>query len=365
MAYARVDQDSWLVARKHQIILFQSGREEKVIASVDMEECTVNSAYIKTLHYNPYEKDKHLLLLNIFHKDSQMHKHSLLTFDAKWNPQGNNETGYSQDSVFLGRSKLAKLKKPDSASLQVYDFEKQLHKQQQPLVLSGDRVFPGGLNRVIYQHDDCVVLLDLVTNKRLASLQVYSPLKQVVWNEKRTQAILLCKKTLLVVSKDLVKVNSATEKFNIKSATFSRGEQVVVYTTQCYLKYLLTDGDTGLLKCLDKRVYACSLDGTLLTLLDLQTQTLCQITLDLQELEFKANLISKNSMAIKNQLCQQALLGDSMIAHLYKKNYSALALRLIQDKKARFEMAIESGNVKIAFDLATELKDRSVFSQLA
>jgi len=53
-----------------------------------------------------------------------------------------------------------------------------------------------------------------------------------------------------------------------------------------------------------------------------------------------------------------------MIAHLHKKNYSALALRVIQDKKARFEMAIESGNLQVAFELASELKDKEVFSQL-
>lgn len=76
-------------------MLFQKGQDEKVVASVEMEECTVNSAYIKSIHYNPYEKDKHLLLLNIFHKDSQMHKHSLLTLDSKWNTQGNTESGYS------------------------------------------------------------------------------------------------------------------------------------------------------------------------------------------------------------------------------------------------------------------------------
>lgn len=51
-----------------------------------------------------------------------------------------------------------------------------------------------------------------------------------------------------------------------------------------------------------------------------------------------------------------------MIAHLHKKNYSALALRVIQDKKARFEMAIESGNLQVAFELASELKDKEVFA---
>ena len=41
-----------------------------------------------------------------------------------------------------------------------------------------------------------------------------------------------------------------------------------------------------------------------------------------------------------------------MISHLYKKNYSAIALKLIEDKKARFELAIESGNLEIGLELA-------------
>ncbi len=48
--------------------------------------------------------------------------------------------------------------------------------------------------------------------------------------------------------------------------------------------------------------------------------------IEVQELEFKLNLLMKNSDNIKEQLRKKDLLGESMISHLYKKNYSALAL---------------------------------------
>lgn len=105
-------------------MLFRTGQPEKTVTSIEMEECTVNSAYIKNIHYNPYEKDKHLILLNIYHKDSQMHKYTLLTLDNEFSVLGKSEHGYCQDSVFIGRFKVAKLKQSDTSSLQVYDYEK-------------------------------------------------------------------------------------------------------------------------------------------------------------------------------------------------------------------------------------------------
>jgi coatomer protein complex subunit alpha (xenin) len=49
--------------------------------------------------------------------------------------------------------------------------------------------------------------------------------------------------------------------------------------------------------------------------------------------------------------------GDSLISYLYKKNYSAIALKLVKDKKAQFSLAVDSGNLEIAHKSAQELKD--------
>lgn len=74
-------------------------------------------------------------------------------------------------------------------------------------------------------------------------------------------------------------------------------------------------------------------------------------------------------------------LGNSLVAYLYRKNYSALALNLVQNTKARFSLALDSGNLEVrgvlldisinfciikqvAFKTCYELKDRDCYAQL-
>jgi len=53
-------------------------------------------------------------------------------------------------------------------------------------------------------------------------------------------------------------------------------------------------------------------------------------------------------------------LGNSIVAYLYKKNYAALALNLVDDKKAKFSLAIDSGNLEVAYKTCFELKDKEL-----
>ena len=36
-----------------------------------------------------------------------------------------------------------------------------------------------------------------------------------------------------------------------------------------------------------------------------------------------------------------------MVSYLYKKNYSSIALNLVEDPKAKFSLAIDSGNLEV------------------
>ena len=42
-------------------------------------------------------------------------------------------------------------------------------------------------------------------------------------------------------------------------------------------------------------------------------------------------------------------LGNSIVSYLYKKNYSSIALNLVEDPKAKFSLAIDSGNLEVSF----------------
>jgi hypothetical protein len=41
------------------------------------------------------------------------------------------------------------------------------------------------------------------------------------------------------------------------------------------------------------------------------------------------------------------MLGNSVVSYLYKKNYSGIALNLVEEPKAKFSLAIDSGNLEV------------------
>jgi coatomer protein complex subunit alpha (xenin) len=87
--------------------------------------------------------------------------------------------------------------------------------------------------------------------------------------------------------------------------------------------------------------------------------------LDLSEALFKQALFEKNTDYIQHAMTSQKHLGDSMVSYLFKKNHSSLAMNLVVDKKgiksmkrpARFQLAISSSNLEVAFRMCSELKE--------
>lgn len=57
-------------------------------------------------------------------------------------------------------------------------------------------------------------------------------------------------------------------------------------------------------------------------------------------------------------------LGNSLISYLYKKNYTGIALKLVDDKKAKFSLAIDSGNIEVAYKCCVELNDKECYKKL-
>ena len=43
----------------------------------------------------------------------------------------------------------------------------------------------------------------------------------------------------------------------------------------------------------------------------------------------------------------ETMLGNSLISFLYKKNFHGIALTLVKNLKAKFSLAIDSGNLEV------------------
>lgn len=62
----------------------------------------------------------------------------------------------------------------------------------------------------------------------------------------------------------------------------------------------------------------------------------------------------------KGQLC-----GRSIICYLKEQGYSEIALFFEKDLKQRYNLALASGNIQVAYDAAQELKEPELYIRLA
>tara|TARA_B110000285_G_C15121079_1_gene617195 strand:- start:324 stop:920 length:597 start_codon:yes stop_codon:yes gene_type:complete len=76
-------------------------------------------------------------------------------------------------------------------------------------------------------------------------------------------------------------------------------------------------------------------------------------------------LQQKNLLEVKEILSKGNLCGHSIVSYLKEQGHSEIALFFEQDLKQRFSLAIACGNLQVAFDSASELKDKECFNKLA
>jgi coatomer protein complex subunit alpha (xenin) len=80
---------------------------------------------------------------------------------------------------------------------------------------------------------------------------------------------------------------------------------------------------------------------------------------------FKQALHRKNLQEVKEILGKGQLCGRSLITYLKEQGYSEIALFFEKDTKERFNLALSSGNIQVAFEAAQELKENEYFIRLA
>jgi coatomer subunit alpha len=76
---------------------------------------------------------------------------------------------------------------------------------------------------------------------------------------------------------------------------------------------------------------------------------------------FKMALQQKNLGEVKEILSQGNLCGHSIVSYLKEQGHSEIALFFESDIKQRFNLALASGNIHVAFDAAKDLKEKDNF----
>ena len=161
---------------------------------------------------------------------------------------------------------------------------------------------------------------------------------------------LLSKHTITLANKTLTSSSLIHETIRIKSASFDENG-ILIYTTLNHIKYALPQGDNGIIKTLQQPVYLIKIKGKTAYCLDRSAKPR-QIEIDPTEYKFKLALIKGNYDEVLHIIRTSTLVGQSIIAYLQRKGYPEIALHFVQDNSTRFDLAIECGNLDVAFEEA-------------
>ncbi|KAH9973798.1 coatomer subunit alpha-2 [Lactifluus volemus] len=314
----------------------------------------------RTLSYNPAER---AVLLTIS-SDNGMYELTKLPKDVSGELKDSSLDGKhgsgKQSAVFVARNRFAVLNK-GTQLIEVCDLTGAVVKSFKPPVQTNE-IFYGGTASLILSSTSSVVLYDIQQQKTIAELNT-PPVKYIIWSQDVSQVALLSKHTITIADKTFTQSTLIHETIRIKSGAWDDAG-VFVYSTLNHVKYCLPQGDHGVICTLDNPVYLTRVKGKTVHCLDRSARPRT-ITIDPTEYRFKLALIRNNYDEVLYLIRTSNLLGQSIIAYLQQKGFPEIALHFVEDKKTRFDLAIECGNLDVAHETAKAIDRPECWDRLA
>eukprot|EP01105_Mastigella_eilhardi_P021820 TRINITY_DN5311_c0_g1_i1.p1 TRINITY_DN5311_c0_g1~~TRINITY_DN5311_c0_g1_i1.p1 ORF type:complete len:1263 (-),score=380.06 TRINITY_DN5311_c0_g1_i1:95-3883(-) len=262
-------------------------------------------------------------------------------------------------AVFVGRKRFCVL---DKSKLVVKDLSNTEIKRIVP-ALPMDQIFQGPIvGTLLLRSDEKIILYDLQQKKAMAELAV-SGVRYVVWSYSPVMRVaLIAKDSIVIASKNLEQLATVHEIIRIKSGAWDE-HGVFIYSTLSHLKYLLPNGDSGIVRTLEIPVYITALRGNRVFCLDRECKNRV-ITVNPTEYLFKLALVQKRYADVLAMVQHANLVGQAIIAYLQNKGYADIALQFVRDERTRFGLALECGNIEVALEAAKVINDKDCWQRL-
>ena len=267
--------------------------------------------------------------------------------------------GTGAAACFVARNRFAVLDKVGSVILVKNMMDETTKKI--PVSSGVETMYPAGSGHVLLRTEDRVQLFDLQKRGVVGDLAVPA-VKYVVWSADYTMMAMFSKHCIILADRGLTTSVTVHETIRIKSAVFDP-HGVLIYTTLNHVKYALPNGDSGTLRSLDDPVYLTAITTTGNTgaaaaaaahALD-RSGRLVQIPLSTSEYLFKLYLARKDHPKVMALMRTGQVQGDAIIEYLQKRGFPQVALHMVQDPRKRFDLAVGSGNLEVALDMAEQL----------
>lgn len=232
-------------------------------------------------------------------------------------------------------------------------------------------LFPANNGCVLLKLDTKMVLYDMQQKREVAECPAPAGVKFVAWSSTDAEAYvaIMSKEQLILASSRLEVLCTVTERTKIKSGVFS-SDGIFLYTTTSHIKFLLPNGDGGIVRTLEQPIY---MTGAFLKVENSSAKLFCLdreiknrgITVDATEFLFKNALHHKRYQEVINIVRNATLLGQSIVSYLQAKGFPEVALYFVKEEQTRFDLALECGNVEKALQAALKIDRADVWVSLA
>lgn len=309
----------------------------------------------RTLGYNVFNKSENNVLIT---SDAEGGTYDLITFSLEASAVESQDNAARRGSglaaVFLSRDRFAVLDK--TRQLLIKDLKNEVIKKSSPPLVGTDCIFFAGTSgRLILRSEEKVVLYDTQARKVISELQV-PRVKYVVWNNDFSMVALYSKHHLVLANKQLEQCCTINETVRIKGGAWDGKKPIFVYGTMNHIKYLLPNGDRGIIRGLETPMYVARLHGNSLYCLD-RDGKMRTLEIDTTEALFKLALERKDFSEVLRMVKHSRLCGQAIISYLQEKGFPEVALHFVNDSKSKFKLALACGNIQVAMNVAYELGD--------
>lgn len=226
---------------------------------------------------------------------------------------------------------------------------------------SCEAIFHAGTGHLLLKEAEMVTLFDIQQKKSLSSVRC-SKAKYVVWTADSSKVAILGKHTVAVCSKKLTCLCTVHENIRIKSGAWE-DSGVFIYNTNNHIKYILPNGDAGIIRTLDLPVYITQVKGNSVYCLDREAKPRV-LAIDPTEFRFKLALVNRKYDEVLHMVRNAKLVGQAIISYLQQKGYPEVALHFVKDERTRFALGIECGNLDVALEAARVLEDKAIWERL-
>ncbi|CAK75525.1 unnamed protein product (macronuclear) [Paramecium tetraurelia] len=365
-AFDLIDNKILFVGSKKQIKIIDLQNNKEIVIKNFQEVATLISDNllqdnIEFIQQNIYETSKNMLLIRL--KQSSHNKQrgicKYMIFECQTNL---SQIFLGKTAIFIGKYKI--LKSKENSEIEIYNFEVDSHKA---LGHKADKLFPYQGGKAIFYSDEMINVLDPEANQLVYQIPCsneFNNMKKVLTND--TYVMIQTKKAIHLFTKSFQRVTQIQESINIKSVLFlSKTQNIIIYSTKVHIKYLLINGDSGIFGTMETVPYLIQLHEKYKLIYMNNVGTLLNMALDCSEMLFKQALIDKNIKYIQNFLQSHKKLGVLITSYLYQKGFPMIAYQLVEDKRAKFQLALSSNNLELSYRTCDDLKNPVCYQKLS